>query len=388
MTIRYIKIAALSIILLALVFKSGFSVTNHEVVALTYPNGKVAFFTSPGIYWQAFGHITSFQKRQPYSFEEKIQFNDGAYATIKGSVQYQVPLDVTSLVKLYQFYPNPESIESGLIEANLRKAIILTGRTMSSKESYAERRGDLFTYMEDQIKHGPYQTKSYTREVPDDLDSTKKKLITVVEILPNPKAPGGLGRTEPGLVELYNVDTTNFNFGVTYEDKVEKQIEAMQTQTQAINQSIAEAKQAEQRAITAAKNGEASAAEAKWAQEKINATQQAQFEQMVRNAELQKKKAEFEKQANILEGEGEAQKKLLVMNADGQLDKKLEAYKAVQQMWADAFKNYQGALVPSIVTGSAGVQNGGLNFMELMGVKAAKDLALDLSVPAGKTTKK
>lgn len=386
---RWIKIGVLLLILLIVALKAFFSVNNHEIVALTYPNGHVQFFTSPGIYGQWLGHITSFQKREPYAFEERVQFNDGAYATIKGSVQYQIPMDTRILYKMYQYYPTPDSIESGLIEANLKKAIILTGRTMSSKESYAERRGDLLTYMEDQLKHGPYQTRSYTREVADDLDNTKKKLITVVDLLPDDKAPGGLKRSEPGLSEQYGVDTSNFNFTVTYEDKVEKQIEAMQAQTQAINQSIAEAKQAEQRAITAAKNGEANAAQAKWEQEKTNATQQAQNEQLVRNAELQKKEAEFNKQKLILEGEGEAQKKQLIMSADGALQQKLDTYRSTQQMWATAFAQYQGQLVPSIVSGSGSSQgNAGINFMDMMGAKAARDLSLDLGIPAGRTSKK
>lgn len=388
MMARMITIGVLAIVVLVLILKSFFTVTNHEVVALTYPNGHVSFFTSPGFYGQWLGHTTSFQKREPYEFEEKVQFNDGAYANIKGSVQFQIPLDIPHLTSLYQYYPTPESIETGLIEANLKKAIILTGRTMSSKESYAERRGDLLTYMEDQLRHGPYQTRSYTKEVPDDIDNARKKLITVVEITVDARAPGGLGRAEPGLIEQYGIDTSNFNFTVTYEEKVEKQIEAMQQQTQAINQSIAEAKQAEQRAVTAAKNGEADAATAKWQQEKLNATQQASNEQLVRNAELQKKEAEFKKAALILEGEGEAQKRQLIMSADGALDKKLGVYQATQQMWASAFAAYQGALVPSIVTGSSSTGNGGVNFMEMMGAKAARDLSLDLGVPNGRQSKK
>lgn len=386
---KWIKVCAISLILLIVAAKMVFNVNNHEIVALTYPNGHVQFFTTPGVYAQWLGHLTSFNKREPYPFEERVQFNDGAYATIKGSVQYSISSDKSILYRMYQYYPTPDQIESGLIEANLKKAIILTGRTMSSKESYAERRGDLLTYMEDQLKHGPYLTNSYTKEIPDDLDNTKKKLITVVDLLKDDKAAGGLKRSEPGLTEQYGVDTSNFNFTVTYEDKVEKQIEAMQAQTQAINQSIAEAKQAEQRAITAAKNGEANAAQAKWEQEKVNATQQAQNEQLVRNAELQKKEAEFMKAKLILEGEGEAQKKQLIMNADGALQQKLDAYKQVQGLWAKAFSEYQGQLVPSIVSGSGASQgNAGINFMEMMGAKAAKDLSLDLAITAGRAAKK
>jgi hypothetical protein len=160
----------------------------------------------------------------------------------------------------------------------------------------------------------------------------------------------------------------------------------MQRQTQQVNQSIAEAKQAEQRAITAAKNGEANAAEAKWAQEKINATQQAQNEQLVKNADLERQAALLTKARLIAEGEGEAEKKKLIMGADGALQQKLSAYIEVQKTWAEAYSKGP-AVVPTIQSGGGGGANGGINFMELMGIKAAKDLSLSLEVPKGAGTK-
>ena len=66
------------------------------------------------------------------------------------------------------------------------------------------------------------------------------------------------------------------------------------------------------------------------------------------------------------------------MQANGALDQKLEAYKTVQKYWADAFSKYPGAIVPMIQTGGNSSGNGALNFAELMSMKAAKDLALDL----------
>lgn len=385
---KLVGIGFIAILAITMFFKSWFSVNNHEIVALTYINGTVDFYTRPGIYGQWLGHAQTFEKRKKYDFTERVQFNDGGYCDITGSVQYNIPLDTKTLQRMYAYYPTPDSIESGLIETNLKKAIILTGRTMSSKESYAERRGDLLSYMEDQLRHGPYQTKSFTREVTDDLDTTKKKLVTVVEITADPRAPGGLGRAEPGLVEQYNIDTTNFNFTVKYEDKVEKQIEALQAQAQKINQSIAEAKQAEQRAITAAKNGEAEAATAKWEQEKTNARIIAEAQGRVTVADNEKQAAALNKQKAILEGEGEAEKKRLIMSADGALQQKLVAYVEVQKMWAEAYAAGPQT-VPTIQSGAAGTGNGGVNFMEMLGAKAARDLSLDLSVSGrGVATKK
>ena len=69
------------------------------------------------------------------------------------------------------------------------------------------------------------------------------------------------------------------------------------------------------------------------------------------------------------------------MQADGALERKLQTYEKVQQLWADAFANYQGDLVPKIQTGSEGSgSNAGLDFMEVMGAKAAMDLSIDMNV--------
>jgi len=78
--------------------------------------------------------------------------------------------------------------------------------------------------------------------------------------------------------------------------------------------------------------------------------------------------------------EAEAYSKEKVMKADGALEKKLATYKDVQEMWAQAFMNYKGDLVPQFVTGGGNTQakNGGLDFMEIMSAKAAKDLSLEL----------
>jgi hypothetical protein len=71
------------------------------------------------------------------------------------------------------------------------------------------------------------------------------------------------------------------------------------------------------------------------------------------------------------------------MAADGALEKKLATYKDVQNLWANAFMNYKGDLVPKFQTLPAngkGGNNAGLDFMQIMGAKAAMDLNLDMKV--------
>ena len=89
-------------------------------------------------------------------------------------------------------------------------------------------------------------------------------------------------------------------------------------------------------------------------------------------------------------GEGEAERKKLVMQADGALDPKLKAYIEVNAKYAEAIANYKGDWVPKVVMGqSAGSKgNGAQDMIDLLSVKTAKELGLDMSVSGAGNTKK
>jgi hypothetical protein len=95
----------------------------------------------------------------------------------------------------------------------------------------------------------------------------------------------------------------------------------------------------------------------------------------------QKKLAAVEyKQEQIFRGEGDGAYKRLVIEADGALAQKLATYERVMGRFASAVEKQKW--VPEVQMGGEG-GSGGANAMtliELMGVKAAKDLALDMSI--------
>lgn len=145
--------------------------------------------------------------------------------------------------------------------------------------------------------------------------------------------------------------------------------------------AVANAKKAEQEAITVAKQGEANAAKAKWEQEVIKAKLVTEAESRKKVSELEVLTAENNKRKMVLEGEGEAAKKRAIMQADGALKDKLDAWVKAQGFWAQAFAAYKGNVVPYYVASpnSGGYTNGATQFMEIMGMKAARDLNLDMS---------
>lgn len=186
-----------------------------------------------------------------------------------------------------------------------------------------------------------------------------------------------------------------FNFAVTevkYEKSLDDQIKQQQVITMDVQTAIADAKKAEQRAITVAKQGEADAAKAKWEQEVIKAKAVTEAQQKLEVATLDAKAAEQTKRAQILLGEGEAARKKMVMEADGALEKKLQALIEINRLYAQAVEKYQGNWVPSLVmggasSGSSAPGSGALTLVDLLTAKTARELGVDLGVAGTGRTK-
>lgn len=365
-----------------------------EIVVIQDPiDGGLHVYSEPGWATQAFGTATHYKKSFQFWFSKqndqgetadqsiKIRFNDGGHAQISGSVRINLPLDEKSVIKLHTIFGSQNSIEQALVRPTIEKSIYMTGPLMSSKESYAEKRNDLLTYIEDQATHGVYKTVQRENKTKDEL-SGEEKTVTKVEVVEINKQ---LQRNSTSPLREFSVQIASGTLAlnsIDYDPTVEKQIDSQQQAVMNVQTAMANAKRAEQDAITVAKQGEAAAAKAKWEQEVIKAKLVTEAQQKLEVQTLATKSAELYKQQQILEGQGEAEKKKLIMFADGALDKKLATYESVQTVWADAFSKFQGNLVPMYQSG--GSSSNAVNWMEIMGMKAAKDLGLDMSVPKGK----
>jgi regulator of protease activity HflC (stomatin/prohibitin superfamily) len=312
-----------------------------------------------------------------------ISFNDRGTGKIKGSVNYELAADAVKLEEMYRRYPTQSSLEVSLIEPALKSSIYLTGQLMSSFESYSSRKSELVQYVEDQTQRGVYATRQVSREVADELDPTKKTTVTRAEIMED---NGQRRRTGGGELERYGVRVFNFAIeDLAYDDQVNDQIKAQQTITMAVQTSRAKALEAQQNEITTVSEGRAASAKAKAEQDALNAKIVAEAEGRRLAAEQDKLAAEQERAARILRAQGEAEAARLAVSADNALKLKGDLWLESQKVWAAAFSNYQGAMVPSVVMGGAGGSNAAGNaqtFMEILGAKAAKDLSLDLEMRA------
>lgn len=397
MNTKRIVVVALGVIALIATFiivpKLWEDVDAGEIVIIQDPvDGNLHVYSQPGWQWQGMGRVTHYRKSNQFWFLAKekpdrdevdnsigVKWNDGGHCNISGSVRYDLPMDEAQLIRLHSIFGSQQALENQLIKTNVEKSIFMTGPLMSSKESYAEKRNDLIFYIEDQASRGVYKTRQVDVKEIDPL-SKAEKTVTKVEIILDSKSMPLRQEVSPIAVngiKLYNISIKRMD----YDKNVERQIQTQQQATMQIQTAIAEAKRAEQRALTVEKEGEANAAQAKWDQEVIKAKEVTQAEARKTVAELDVQTADLNKRKAILEGEGEAAKKRLVMQANGALEQKLEAWLRSQEYWAKAFSEYGGNVVPQIITGggSGNSNNGAISMMEIMGAKAARDLSLDLS---------
>lgn len=367
----------------------------NEIMVIQSPvSGDLKVCTEPGPYYQGFGKVTHYPRRGHLEFNGQtmpVQFNDGGQGFVIGSISWIMPLDVKNVIELHKNYGSYQAIEGQLVSTVVSKAITMTGPLMSSTESYASRKNEFLSLSSDQISNGVYKADSEDQRVKDELTNTTKT-VRVVKLINGPD--GKPIREEISPLIGFGIQTFNLKFRIEYNDKVTAQIAQQQESTMAIQIAIAKAKTAEQDAITAEQEGKAKAAQAKWGQEveKAKAETLAQQEKMVaitkgeqlkEVAALSLAAAELKKQEDIALGEGEAKRRQLVMEADGALEKKLDAWVKVQGLYASAISAYKGNWVPQVSMGSNatnGPSNGALSMIDLLTIKAAKDLGLELEM--------
>lgn len=389
------------VLILGIVFIANSVTTvaaDEIVVKQNFFDGKLQVWSSPGVHWQNFGRLTTYKRSAQYSFDitppdpnvkdakavdETIQvrFNDGGHGNVGGSLRFDLPTDEVKMLKLHSTYHSMEAINRDLIRPVVNKSVFMTGPLMSSRESYAEKRADLISHISDQILHGVYRTERHTSKQVDIISGVEKNVDMVV-----PKVgPTGVEREEISPIETFGINAYNISIQrINYDPAIEKQIEQQQQATMAVQQAMVDARKAEQAAITTAKQGEAEAAKAKWAQEVIKATEitKAQQDKDVATLQATKNKevaaltldtAKLEAQTTMTTAKAESDAKKLAIQADNALQKRLDAYVEVQKAWAAAYGAHRQT--PDVQMGGNGGTSGvNQSLVDMMTVKTARDL--------------
>ena len=418
LSLRRIFTLGLTVGLVLTIVGAGFwsfeDIGANDILVVQSPwEGNLTWHVTPGVKWQGFGSTGFYKKRAIYAFDTPIdeeiivkgpdskdvkikrqscsngiavQFNEGGHGKMCGSIQYDMPLDIVNLNKIHAKFGSQEAVQRQIIETMMGKSVYLSGPLMSSRESYAEKRNDLIFHVEDQVQNGVYKTRQKEVRTKDQI-SQQDKTVVVVDIVKGPD--GKPERQEESVLNDFGIKAFAFAIKrLPYDATVEQQIMQQQQIAMEVQTSRADALKAEQRTLTVVEQGKADAAQAKWAQEKVNATLIAEAEQKRTVAKLKAEAAEQYKREQILIGQGDAENKRLVMEADGALAAKIAAAVQMNKDWTLAFKEVGGNLVPQIVFGPNGGGQGSPNamttmqeMMTLITADAAKRLALDLGLP-------
>jgi hypothetical protein len=387
----------------------GINNAGHRTV-VQYPTGKLYVKFTPGIYPQWFGTAEIYNDVITFDFDKSsmdadssisqsgisVRYQDGGTGAVYGKARFTLPGDETTMLHLHKAFRSNRGVSQKLIKSVTEEGMNLTAGLMSSEEAYAEKRSIFTQWSSQQISHGKFQTQLEKISTVD--ESTGKKVTKNVPVISY--GENGLPVHLDSDLADYGIDVNGFQItDWDFEPKTLQQIATKREATMAIITAIANAERAKQDAITSEEQGKANVMTAKYQKEvvKEQAVVDAQREKEVaviaaeKNVEVarqqkleaeQKKLAAVEyKQEQILRGEGDGAYKRLVIEADGALAQKLQTYETVMGRFAAAIEKQKW--VPEVQMGGGAGADGGSNAMtliEMMSVKAAKDLALDMSV--------
>lgn len=304
----------------------------------------------------------------------KVIFKDASVGYIYGSLRVVLPTDVEHLKLIQTAYNGMDRLMNDLVAQNVVKVIYASGPLMSAFESYAEKKNDMVAYITDQLTYGVYKTTVREEDTIDSFTGESKK-VKVASLVADENAPNGYVRSEKSQFTSYGVIIDQVSITeITYDDKVNQQIQTQQQANMSIQTKKAEALAAQQDAIKAEAEGKAAAAKAKWEQEKVKATEVTKAEQEREVARLAAEKAEFDKKRIVAEGQAEAEANRLKVAAGLTPQERAEWEYKTKVGVAEALSKTKW---PTIVM--SGNQGGGSNAMDVIALKQMTDLVDKMS---------
>jgi regulator of protease activity HflC (stomatin/prohibitin superfamily) len=375
---------------------------NHagERTVVEQMDGKQFVQFTPGVYYAGFlakhkewpNQISvSYQADQPdMDLSDgtieigKIQIRFGGDATtalVSGITQYILPIDEKEMIVMHNTHRTPQSLVSKRLAPYTKECLQSSAQLMSSEAHYSGGRAQMAQDYLDQLKNGVFILKTSDRVVYDSLAKETKRIYEtnqVTDKLGNSKRK--FSSIKEYGIQVADAQITDVDYEKRVDDMLAKKIDAS-TRASVSKQELLTAQQQQ---LTAKAKGEQALVEIEYRQKQEQTKQVVAAETKVEVAKQDMEQQRIQSQAAELEAkkiktlaDAQAYAKRTEIQANGALEQKLAAYKEVQRYWADAFGKYTGNVVPQIQSGGSN-GNGALNFMELMGAKAARDLTLDL----------
>ena len=333
--------------------------------------GEYVVWTDGGLQWQGLGNVRSYDKTSQIEFSD-LQKNEGGYVAsgdnpaagttfndrgkgyIIGSFRVVLPNDAQNMMAIQRDFGSEQALINNLVRPTLYKVVTACGPLMSSLESVSETRTDLTAYITDMLNNGVYKTKTSKVEVINEITG-EKELRTQAELIHDANAPGGYARQEKSPFALYGITAGIVSItDIKYDKATQSQIDAQKAANLSVITAKTQALEAMQKAITIEEQGKATAAQAKWEQEKEKAVAVTKAEQEREVARLAAEKAEFEKKKIIAEGQAQAEANRLKVQAGLTPQERAEwDYKTAVGI-AEALANSKVSWVPTIMMSGEG----------------------------------
>jgi hypothetical protein len=306
---------------------------------------------------------------------------DATTALISGIVQYTLPADEKDMIDMHNVHRTPESLVGKRLYPYTKECLQSSAQLMSSEVHYSGGRAQMAQDFSDQLRNGVFLLKTSEKIIFDSLERENKRIYETNILIDN----NGVYRRKQSSIKEYGIGVADAAItDVDYEDRVDNMLAKKIDASTRASVAKQELLTAQQQQLTAKAKGEQKLVEIEYQQKQEQtkqvvaaATKVEVAKQDMEQQRIQAQAAELEARKIKTLADAQAYAKRTEIQANGALEQKLAVYKEVQKYWADAFSKYQGNVVPTFQTGN-GSGNGGLNFMEVMGAKAARDLSLDL----------
>jgi hypothetical protein len=317
----------------------------------------------------------------------EVRFGGGVPTTARtyGIAQYVLPIDEQEMIAMHNAHRTPQSLVAKRLAPYTSECLSSSAQLMSAEMHFSGGRATMAQNYLDQLQRGVYLLSTIEKNEFDSIANENKKIY---ENVFQTDTTGNKLRKFSSIKE-YGITVADAQITtVDYEQRVDDMLgKKIESATKA-SVSKQEAITAQQQAISAKAEGERNLITIEYQQKQEQTKQLVAAETQVKLAEQDKQKQRIAAEAAELEArkiktlaDATAYEKQRIMSADGALDKKLEAYKYVMAEGFKAISNYEGAWVPSIISGGGGMSgnNAAFSMMEMLSIKAAKDLSLDMN---------
>jgi len=314
-----------------------------------------------------------------------IRFSDATTANVKGITQYILPNDEKEMILIHNTHRTPVSLVSKRLAPYTKECLQSSAQLMTSEKHYGGGRAQMAQDFLDQLKEGVYLLKTEDVIEYDSLEKENKRVYRTEIQYDGKSAP----KRKLSSIKEYEITVADAAItDVDYEEKVDDKLVKIIDAVTKSSISKQELMTAQQQTLTAKAKGEQALVEIEYQQKQEQTKQVVAAQTKVQVAEQDKLQQKVAYEGAIFEAKKRqtladvaAYEKRTTIQANGALEQKLEAYVDIQKAWADAFSKYTGNVAPQIISGGSGqVGNAGVNFMEMMAAKSAKDLLLDMKV--------